>query len=826
VPYQQQMPPIQFGTSAAPSWADVNGKIFVAWKGQGSDTRLFSNQSTSATPNPNSGQYTFGGGTQVGGGSSTSPAIANFKGTPYLGWKGESDTSIWWSKFDGTNWATQQQVTIEGAPQPTTDVAPALISDGTSLYLFWKEASSTPIWWAKSSDGQTWENPRLASGGTSDSPALASDGSVLYLAWKGESDTLIWWSKFDGTNWATQQQIATGGTDAAPALAVDGNHAVWLAWKDAAGSDIYYEYLTDEAKNQWSGPTLRPGGTSAGPALVSTGEYAAGVMLAWKGEGTDPGIYYGSLTQPFGVATPTMIQCKLNGSFNVGNVIDIQGNSTQPDALLDAWPPKAGQSLGNPSPLAANQTWEILHDPAGSENFIIQNPETGHCIDIQENSIEAGALLDANKVKTSDNQNQLWDFLPDPFGSGYFFIQNPQTGYVIEIEGGSSESGTRLVVNPRRLFGNNFQLWAGVGQNLVPTTFPALTLAQPNAVLRDTAQYVLQPIDQTKNLTGITVSLDIIEDLVADSFSVQINGNPPYPNPPGISWDTDWMQFGLVMLNNSLVLFNQLWPSRPGHPAGLPSIMAYSDSTLLTLENNTVPAGTRIVLTLTTDVNDYVTGVSGEAYDKSGSPIGTKVNWSAIGRPTWHGGPLQESNLAPLGAFQVVVVGPPSGHTNFTSGMGTITVTCTPALSATLSWPDPTDSGTGETSNCYYGKVQEGYFHQIAQPFGLPSPRITGVTGDYTIAGTGLLPSSNLTVKAIFESEAGATSGANVSPSPLTSQNDGSFSFTVDPQDPQFEYNLGTLSATVTDANGNWASGSVPTGVPSPQVTSTGGLGQ
>jgi hypothetical protein len=129
----------------------------------------------------------------------------------------------------------------------------------------------------------------------------------------------------------------------------------------------------------------------------------------------------------------------------------------------------------------------------------------------------------------------------------HFFIQNPQTGYVIEIENGSSKRGASLVVNPRRLFDNNFQLWSG----WEGATFPALTLASPTADLKDTAQYVLLPTDQTKNLTGITITLDIIEDLVADSFSVQINGNPPYPGPKGVSWDTQWMQFGLIMQNNS-----------------------------------------------------------------------------------------------------------------------------------------------------------------------------------------------------------------------------------------------------------------------------------
>jgi Ricin-type beta-trefoil lectin domain-like len=527
------------------------------------------------------------------------------------------------------------------------------------------------------------------------------------------------------------------------------------------------------------------------------------------------------------MADPIMIKCRLNG-----NVIDIKENSTQSGAPLDAFPPKAAQSLSGPTTFAANQTWEVQPDPAGSPHFIIQNPATGFCIDIQSNSVNRGAALDAFPAKTSGNQNQLWDFLPDPFGSEYFFIQNPQTGYVIEVENGSTSSGASLVVNPRRLFDNSFQLWAGVEQNWGGATLPALTLASPTADLRSTAQYVLFTANpQTTNLTAITVTLDIIEDLVTDSFSVQINGNPPYPGPEGVTYDAQWLQFLLVMQNNSLFLVNQLWhapgPDPPGNPLASEPVPSGS---MLQLQNNTVPAGTRIVLTL--DIypnNDYVYGIHGKVYDKSDNSIGKLVDWQVVGQPTFNpGGPVKESDLAPLGAFQVVVVGPPGSHTNFTSGMGTITVTCNPDISAQLYWPNPTDPGTGETSNCYYGKVQTGYYPQIAQPFGLPSPQMTAVSGDYTFAGTGLLPDSKLTATATFHVEDTAqTVPGIVSPAALVSQNDGSFSLIVTPQDPSVLYEDGWVTTTVTDANGNWAQGVVRTNVPPSQLelTSTGGLG-
>ena len=256
-----------------------------------------------------------------------------------------------------------------------------------------------------------------------------------------------------------------------------------------------------------------------------------------------------------------MIRSLLNG-----HVIDIKDNSTVAGAGLDALLARSGTvpvlDPSEPPPkIAANQGWEIVPDPAGSKHHIIKNPDTGYCIDIKENSVSPGAALDAFTVKSSDNGNQLWDLLPDPFGSGGFFIQNPQTGFVIAIEGSSDA----LLVNPRRMFGSNHQLWSGIAAGGgAADSLPLLTIATaPSTPLVGSQQYVLAPTDQTHKITAITVTLEIVEDLVAQSFSVQINGTPPEQSQS--EFPVDFIQFGLVMTNNNLVLFTQVYP--PGGKA-------------------------------------------------------------------------------------------------------------------------------------------------------------------------------------------------------------------------------------------------------------------
>jgi hypothetical protein len=139
-------------------------------------------------------------------------------------------------------------------------------------------------------------------------------------------------------------------------------------------------------------------------------------------------------------------------------------------------------------------------------------------------------------VKSNNNENQLWDFLPDPFGSGSYFIQNPQAGYVIEIANGSSASGAALVVNPRRLFSNKHQLWCAVEEGtFAKVPFPSVSMAAVPPLAGSTFgsnnQYVLLAPNQTTNLTSVIVRIDIVEDLIANSFSfsLQINGNAPAP---------------------------------------------------------------------------------------------------------------------------------------------------------------------------------------------------------------------------------------------------------------------------------------------------------
>jgi hypothetical protein len=305
---------LDVATSAGPAWVVNGSKTLLAWKGAGTDNGIYWSTTSALMPDSSSSQYDWTPRQKVPNiGTSTSPALASLKGVVYMAWKGEgTDTKIYVSSLGSDGAWTPRQVVPVG-----TSEGPALAVTSDTLYLAWKGESDSAIWWSKSSDGKTWSPQAQVPGvGTSAGPALASDGSgSMYLAWKGESDTSIWWSKCsDGKTW-TPQQRGRGQTLSGPAMAVDGNRAKWLAWYGFWNNPmvipagiaplptpmLLFSRLIDESNNTWGSGVGRLGSeTGNRPALLSTGVGDSGLMLAWSGPGTNNifPIFYSPLLLP------------------------------------------------------------------------------------------------------------------------------------------------------------------------------------------------------------------------------------------------------------------------------------------------------------------------------------------------------------------------------------------------------------------------------------------------------------------------------------------------------------------------------------------------
>ncbi len=417
--------------------------------------------------------------------------------------------------------------------------------------------------------------------------------------------------------------------------------------------------------------------------------------------------------------------------------IDISGaDYAEGTALLGSAP-----GGGGGGPIAPNQGWQAVPDPLGSAHHLIVSTACGLCIglgtdvpagaDVTDDATDRGAAVTLQAQEPVANHYQLWDFLPPTGATGSaVFLQNPQTGYVLELSSHSTAPGP-LVVNPRRISNEPYQLWSAVDQNGDAVALPLVAMAPvPGVPFRGFNQYIFLPPNQGDHLVGITVTIDAVEDIVVDAFSLQINCDTPYLGPDGTDTedydrDAQWMQFGLFMSSNQLTLFNQTWHRQGPVPASeFPSVTETS-APLLVLQDGTIPAGTRIILNLCTDQDDFVIGIAGLVLDGTGLPIGTPVYWPALGRDSYHtgvdGAKVHQKAMAPVGAFQVVFCSNPdtqSSAAQFSSGMGTITTTASPSITPVNYAPNPNGIATAESSNMPYDLVPAAPARLIAQPFG------------------------------------------------------------------------------------------------------------
>jgi hypothetical protein len=289
-------------TSDSPAVATYESVDWIAWKGWTSDD--YGIYFAQITFHENGNLSTLTVTAQVPNvGTSAGPALAVFKNSQiFMAWKGQaSDERIWvtdaalaGSVESGLSWGTQRL-----GPSPAgTDAGPALAATEDALFIAWKgrgdAGDSAQIWWSQSPDGVNWspQSPIAQVGGTTDTPALAAVGNTLFLAWKAEKgDNRIFWSKCtDGKNWSPQLPVpGVGGTTCGPALAALSDGSLRLVWKGEGDgrigpigdSRIFFTSLESPLTNiDWKTPQQMVDGANSycRLAIASTSG-----CLAWVG---------------------------------------------------------------------------------------------------------------------------------------------------------------------------------------------------------------------------------------------------------------------------------------------------------------------------------------------------------------------------------------------------------------------------------------------------------------------------------------------------------------------------------------------------------------
>jgi hypothetical protein len=388
------------------------------------------------------------------------------------------------------------------------------------------------------------------------------------------------------------------------------------------------------------------------------------------------------------------IKSKLNG-----NVIDIAGASTTAGAGLDAYTQKTS---GND-----NQLWNFVPDPGGSGCYYIVSKLNGNVIDIEGDSTKPGALLDAYPKKSGAG-NQLWYFVSDPAGSGDCFVVNQQSGNVIDIQNASTAAGALLDAYSVKFTGYTNQLWTVVNGN-----FPSVadTVNAPGLSLGGGFQnYVLQ--NGGDALTGVSVTIRITSDFIssANGWSFQLNCN----SPAASDVTTQWQQF-LIFANagdNQLTASVQTW-----YGPSVSDIQNNIKVPLATLPSTTIPAKYSFNIKLNyysafpsdgySDPSSLVSGATFTVTDDTGKTLGT-TTITIIGNNLVNtGNPATVANLAAIDTMQLNIGGwENSTRAALTGGAGEITYDAGVPLSAVWGLPSYVHNiGTAESSNVVFGPL-------------------------------------------------------------------------------------------------------------------------
>jgi hypothetical protein len=242
----------------------------------------------------------------------------------------------------------------------------------------------------------------------------------------------------------------------------------------------------------------------------------------------------------------------------------------------------------------------------------------------------------------------------------------------------------------------------------------------PPTGLGSNSNYILSSGIDDKPITGLSVTVDVTEDIVANiGFSVQLNAYSP--TNATCAWQQYFFSFqttngfpgtsvpaqlfGFVnnwdqSLRNTLIYWvSSGWPAFPG---------------------STIPAGTRLTIALTTDANGVVTGATFVVVDQ----LGVTVVNQGVDLLSDSAHAATAADLAPIVAFELDVVGPINATQSLLwSGAGVITYTAAEPLYALSQEPqnaqDPLgqDDFTLETANTAYSQLTANPAQTIAQGF-------------------------------------------------------------------------------------------------------------
>lgn len=281
-----------FGSSEGPSVAVLRERVYVAWKGAGSDGRIW---------------YSFmdehlGWWAQQRSipdvSTTDGPRLAAFDNKLYVAWRGKNDEMSFASMTRQFSVPSQQVIPGAGTGRGLS-IATTGYGQHEAMFATWRGVDNDDLYFSVMEKKAVWSDAvRLSNGLSSVGPSIAcygyGDGEVLYAGWKGKgSDTKLYYASMakGETRFCDQSVLPSATSNYGPAL-TQYKDKLYAAWRSSDSNSLWWSSMNKD--KSWQGPYKVDGvGSKYEPALaVFDGKLCA----AWRGQDSDAAIYYQVIT--------------------------------------------------------------------------------------------------------------------------------------------------------------------------------------------------------------------------------------------------------------------------------------------------------------------------------------------------------------------------------------------------------------------------------------------------------------------------------------------------------------------------------------------------
>jgi len=162
------------------------------------------------------------------------------------------DGQLWYSVFNGTNWAPDAQIQPLGM-----SASPSAVAWAGGITVFHQGyGHGGKLWYTFSPDGMHWGGDTLVQNlGMSGSPSAVVYNGKLYVFHQGiDNNGRLWYSAFDGTSWSTDQQIQRLGMSASPSAVLWAGGITVFHQGYGNNGQLWYTYSPNGT--HWGGDTL------------------------------------------------------------------------------------------------------------------------------------------------------------------------------------------------------------------------------------------------------------------------------------------------------------------------------------------------------------------------------------------------------------------------------------------------------------------------------------------------------------------------------------------------------------------------------------------